>query len=73
MIMMNIEVGTPVVANYGAMHPTVNGVVTEVFEDGLVNVQFDDGIYRVAVRLRDDFAAPKGSPIGLFVNCYEVA
>jgi hypothetical protein len=77
--MMNVEVGMKVIANYGAMHADVYGVVTEIHPDGWV--VFRDAnpereilnVYNVRIEnIRNDFENPKGSPIGVFANPYEV-
>lgn len=38
-----IEVGAKVVANYGAMFPTVDGFIAKCNADGTYTVMFDDG------------------------------
>jgi len=61
-----IEVGTQVVANYGAMHPEEYGTVTYVHDDGLCNVMFDGGIFRTGITVRP--APTNGYPIGVYVD-----
>ena len=58
-----IEVGTRVVANWGAMHPLEYGTVTYVHDDGLANVMFEGGIFRTGLYVRD---YTDESPIGVF-------
>jgi hypothetical protein len=74
-MIMNYEVDMPMIANYGAYHADREGRIVEVLEDHVL-VLWDGFEVPEAVRferIRNDFAAPKGSPIGIFVNCYEVA
>lgn len=61
-----IEVGAKVVANYGAMFPTVDGFIAKCNADGSYTVMFDDG----AVQRVEDIMMPgersvNGSPIGI--------
>jgi hypothetical protein len=61
-----IEVGAAVIANYGAMFPTVEGEVTKCNSDGTYTVMFDDGAVRTVERImmRGERSA-NGSPIGI--------
>jgi predicted ribosome-associated RNA-binding protein Tma20 len=66
---MMIQVGDNVVANYGAMFPTVDGEVVKCNADGTYTVMFDDG----AVRNVDNIMMPgersvNGSPIGIHLK-----
>lgn len=61
-----IEVGMKVIANWGAMHPVEYGTVTYVHDDGLANVMFDDGIYRMGLNVQ--FYQKGHNPIGVFVD-----
>lgn len=61
-----IEVGAKVVANYGAMFPTVDGFIAKCNADGTYTVMFDDG----AVETVENIKMPgertaNGSPIGI--------
>jgi len=74
-MIMNYEVNMPMIANYGAYHADVKGRIIEVLEDHVL-ILWDGKEVAEPVRferIRNDFAAPKRSPIGIFVNCYEVA
>jgi hypothetical protein len=61
-----IEVGMKVVANYGAMFPTVDGEVAKCNADGTYTVMFDDGAVRTVERImmRGERSV-NGSPIGI--------
>ena len=61
-----IEVGTKVIANWGAMHPVEYGTVSFVHDDGTANVMFDTGVFRMGLCIREECV--DRTPIGVFVN-----
>jgi hypothetical protein len=68
-----ITVDTPIVANYGAMHPERYGKIVRVYEDRALILWNEDGTQIIDLEhIRTDYDNPKGSPIGTYVNCYEV-
>ena len=76
---MNIEIGTKVIANYGAYSADIEGIVTEIQNDGWVVFREENptspmlNVYNVRIEnIRSDFENPKGSPIGVFLNPYQV-
>jgi len=77
--MINIEIGTLVTANYGAMHPTVDGEVVAIHNQVATiawDVSDDDGVVvsvRPEAKLISEIHQPgwrsvNGSPIGIFVT-----
>jgi hypothetical protein len=69
---MKVEIGTKLIANYGAYYPTIEAVVTEIQDDGWVvfrdtNPDAEIATYNTKIEnIRTDFKKPKGSPIGVF-------
>jgi hypothetical protein len=75
MIMLNVEIGMKVVANYGAMFPTIEGVVEHIEYDGLGDpclVWFRDTseeegtLYSTSNIREQGERSVNGSPIGVF-------
>jgi hypothetical protein len=67
---MNYEIyeGDRVIANYGAMYPTVEGEVTKCNDDGTYTIMFDDGAVRNVNEIKlAGQRSVNGSPIGIFL------
>jgi hypothetical protein len=76
--MMKVEIGTKLIANYGAYYPIVDAVVTEIQDNGLVvfrdtNPDATNPSYNTKIEnIRSDFLNMKGSPIGVFFDPSEL-
>ena len=67
---LNIEVGSKVMMNYGAMYPIIEGVVEEITVAGqyhVVNANNADDKYLVNEIKEMGTTSVNGSPIGVFL------
>lgn len=68
---VHVELGTKLIANFGAMFPTVEGQVTDIDEDGWLTINNPDGedhACKADEILPYGAVSANGSPIGVFLG-----